>query len=345
MIKTFKHLLLLVLLVLILPGCLDIYFTTEIKTNGDIVKTVVLEGDSTEIIGSYLPIISNESWEREWIWIDKDKSKLVLKKTFKNDRLASKDLNPSDSLPRFRIEPELDRKFRWFFTYFEYKDIVLANNPFNKLDWRDYLSEAEVNHIAMDEEEREDDPNFNEESYKETEKRFEEFLLNSAFEELFQLFALATDKTSGINITRADILAQKDSIFKAAVEADNNDSVDEIMEVFGEILGSDDVLKIVSENRNILDYFDLKLAFFEDAFDDNLFFTIRMPGLLINTNSNKIEGNELAWEMDPFDAYFKDFPMTAESRIVNKWAFVLTGIALAFLLVYMIWGLFKKKRS
>ena len=332
-------------LMTLLPGCLDIYFTTEIKPNGDLIKTVVLEGDSTEILETFIPMIKNETWEREWLAGEDDKSKLVLTKTFTNDRDALADLNPADSAPTLRIVPDLKKQFRWFFTYFKYKETILATNPFNKLDWRDYLTPDEIGLAVMDEDEREKDPRYNAEEYKSVEKRFEEYLLNSAFEEFYGLFVKALSQTQNITLTADHLSRQKSIIFKTAVDSDQNDTVEDLINIFCAALESEDPKTIYAQNTDLLNWFDLKLEYFSNAFDDNLRFTIRMPGLLLDSNSNEIQGNNLSWNIDGFDdTFLTDYEMTAESRIVNNWAFVVTGVLLAilvFLLVYLIW---KKKK-
>ncbi|MEA1876431.1 MAG: hypothetical protein U9N86_06170 [Bacteroidota bacterium] len=342
--KKISYFLLGTALLFILPGCLDIYFTTEIKPNGEISKTIVFEGDSSEILNVYFPFMDDESWESEWIYIDKDKSKLILSKTFKNAKQAGLDLNPDDSLPYIRFQPELKKKFRWFFSYYEYNDLLLAINPFDKIDWREYLTEDEVDLIPMDEEDREADPRYIKIEYETTEKRFEEYLLNSGFEEFFQIFIHAMKQTNGISLKEEDVIAKKQEILELAIESDN-DNVEEILVSFQTILDSTDVNRIGEQNKDLLGYVDQKIDFFENAFVDNLHFTIRMPGLLINTNSNQIEGNSLSWEIDGFDAYFKDYPMKAESRIVNIWAFVVAGLALAILLFSLIWSVFRRKKA
>ena len=349
LLKKLRLIIPITIILILLPGCLDIYFTTEIKANGDIVKTLVLEGDSSEIMGSYYPILHNETWEKEWIDIktddDEDKKKLVLSKTFKNYKLASADLNPADSLPYFRMEPKLKKKFRWFFTYFDYTDTVLEMNPFNKLDWKDFFSEEETELIVMDEEDREADPRYDKEKYSKVEDKFEEYILTSAFEELFQLFLKARSLTEGISLSSEDVHAAKAKLYQAALEAEENESIDVLMQIFQTVLDSKDVAKIAQDNSELLGYFDSKMEFFENAFDDNMHFTIRMPGLLISTNSNQIEGNDLTWGIDSIDAYFTGFAMKAESRIVNTWAFLVTGIALAFLLFYVIFNIFRRKKK
>lgn len=344
-INKLQYLIAALALLFLLPGCLDIYFTTEIKPNGEIVKTIVFEGDSTEILDSYFPFMDNETWERKWIHIDEKKSKLILSKTFKNDKLASLDLNPEDSIPYVRFQPKLKKKFRWFYSYYEYSELLLATNPFDKLDWRDYLTEDEVALIPMDDDEREADPRYIESEYMTTEDRFEEFLLNSGFEEFIQLFNLAISKTDDIKLRVIDVNASKPELYKLAIDAKENDSFRAILQAFKTKFDSTDIDKIAEQNQDILDYFDKKIALFEEALDDNVHMTIKMPGLLIDTNSDKIEGNSLSWEIDFFDAYFEDYSMTAESRLVNTWAFVVTILAVAFLLFTLLWNIFRRKKS
>ncbi len=343
--KKLQYILLGTVLLFMLPGCLDIYFTTEIKTNGEIFKTLVMEGDSTEITQAFFPFMNDETWDREWIYIDKDKSKLVLSKKFKNAKQAALDLNPADSMPYIRFQPELKKKFRWFFSYYEYTENLLATNPFTKLDWKDYFSESEIKLILMDEDERESDPLYDKLLYGDSEKKFEDYILGSAFEEFFQLFTQALKNTKGIDLTAEDLLVHKKELYDLAIQAEDNDDVEAILNILRGVFDSEDITKIGNENKALLGYFDKKLEFFDGALDDNFSFTIRMPGLLINTNSNQIEGNSLAWELDFFDAYFQDYPMTAESRVVNTWAFVVAGLALAFLLISGIWRAFRRKKD
>jgi len=331
-------------LLFVLPGCLDIYFTTEIKPNGEISKTIVFEGESGEILHAFYPFMKDESWSREWIDIDEDNSKLILSKTFKNAKQAGLDLNPDDSLPYIRFRPELKKKFRWFFSYYEYTDLLLATNPFDKIDWRDYMTEDEADLISMDEEVREIDPRWSESEFEKTEKRFEDYLLYSGFEEFYQLFIQGLRNTKGIDLKEEVVLAKKQELFKLAVDASENDYAEAVLMSFQEILDSSDLAKIGLQNKDLLGYFDKKIDFFDNAFSDKLHFTIRMPGLLINTNSDQIEGNSLSWEVDSFDSFFDDYPMTAESRIVNIWAFVVAGIALSILLLSLIWNVFKRKK-
>ena len=333
------------LLLLPLQGCLDIYLTTEILPNGQIVKTIVIEGDSTSILDSYIPVLNNETWESEWFVVDDDKQKLVLTKTFKNDKEFNIDMNPQDSMPAVRVTADLKRRFRWFFTYLDYKETLLPSNPFNKLNWEDYMTTDEVELIAMDEEERELDPRFNNAFYKQTEQKFEDYMYRSGFEEFYVLFVKAIMETTNSMIKVAELEKHKEEIFQYALNETNFEELENLIEAFEAILGTDKVRSVNTNNPENIIYFNNKLDFFNECMDDNYIFTIKMPGLLVETNSNEIEGSNLSWEVDFFDFYFIGLTMQAQSRIVNIWAFIVAGGVILILLLSMIWNIFRQKNQ
>ncbi len=333
------------LLLLPLQGCLDIYLTTEILPNGQIVKTIVIEGDSTSILDSYLPAATNETWESEWIKVDDEKHKFVLTKTFKNDKEFNLDMNPQDSMAAVRVTADLKRKFRWFFTYLDYKENLLPSNPFTILNWKDYLSTDEVELIAMDEEERELDPRYNDDFYDQAEEKFEDYLFRSGFEEFYVLFIKAITETDGSMIKVSEVEEKKEDIYQFAQNETYFGELDDLIEAYEAILGADRVRTINTNNPDIIIYFNNKSDFFNECIDDNYYFTIKMPGLLVETNSNKIEGSNLSWDVDFFDFYFKGLIMQAQSRIVNIWAFIVAGGVILILLLSLIWNIFRQKNQ
>ena len=64
--------------------------------------------------------------------------------------------------------------------------------------------------------------------------------------------------------------------------------------------------------------------------------TVEMPGLIIETNSVMLKGNQVSWEVQPLTLLFQPYEMFVESRVVNNWAFVVTGIFLVLLIIVMI---------
>ena len=328
-----------------LQGCLDIFISTEIKPNGQISQTIVLEGDSTSILNSYIPAVSNKTWESEWIKVEDDKHKLILSKTFQNFKEFNTDMNPSDSLPAVRIKAELKRKFRWFFTYLDYNETLLPSNPFNQLDWKDYLTNDEVELIALDEDDREKDPRYNIKTYNQTEKKFENYIFRSAYEEFFVLFSKAATETQIANFNIDELKSKQEEIYQYAYKETDFSDLDDLMMAFDAILGEEIVSSIKASQPEFISYFEKKLEFFNDCLDDNYHFSVKMPGLLVETNSNIIESSRLSWDVDFVDFYFKGLEIQSQSRIVNTWAFIVAGAIILLLLIGLAWNLLWHKNQ
>jgi hypothetical protein len=70
--------------------------------------------------------------------------------------------------------------------------------------------------------------------------------------------------------------------------------------------------------------------------------TLEMPGLITETNSKSVTGNKVQWGVNPDKFLFYDYEMTVESRVVNRWAFVVSGLFFFLVLILMF---FKVRRK
>ena len=64
-----------------------------------------------------------------------------------------------------------------------------------------------------------------------------------------------------------------------------------------------------------------------------------MPGLILDTNAKDVEGNSVQWKFDYNRFLWEDYTMWVESRVVNRWAMILTGILCMILVAGLIWTL------
>lgn len=338
----FKTSLILAILFLMMPGCLNIWFTTDIHPDGSIGKTIVIEGDSAEIVDVHLALMNEPGWKKEWTKIEgdknnpngstednKDKFKLTLSREFKSVQELNKSMNPADTnVFTIRTNSTLHRKFRWFFTRFVYEETILNANPFKKLNYHDFLSEEEVRLICMTDEAREADPKYDSVIYKQTDKRYEEYLFRSMYEDFYERLLPILNEDKSLTLTVQELDNKKETIYHFLIDSTKGDSPEAILDGFGKVLQNPAIEVIKSKYINRFDGFSRKLAFYLESSDDSYKFNIRMPGLLLSTNSNKIEGSATNWEVTFDDFFFRDYTMTAESRMVNTWAFILAGLIL-----------------
>ena len=65
--------------------------------------------------------------------------------------------------------------------------------------------------------------------------------------------------------------------------------------------------------------------------------TVHMPGLILESNAPEIVGTQATWHTDFERLRLRPFEMSVESRVVNVWAFVFTGIVILVLIVLLVW--------
>jgi hypothetical protein len=70
--------------------------------------------------------------------------------------------------------------------------------------------------------------------------------------------------------------------------------------------------------------------------------SITMPGILLKTNADSINGSQAFWNYNERYFFAKDYKMMAESRIINKWAFAVTAIILLSLIFLILKGIKRK---
>jgi hypothetical protein len=322
--------LLLLGIFIFLPGCLDIYLTTQLFPNGEIEKTIVIKGDSTEFESAPFYFMKDSGWTRTLVPGDEGKKNLVLTKRFSNYKKLNEIMNPADTnIQVIRVQSHLKKRFRWFFTYFEYSETIMKADPYKTLDWRNYLTENEVRLLKIsDEDQRKSDPDFNEQQYKEIEKRFGEFVIRSAYEDYYTRITkvMKTEPTLGESLIR--INEKKEELYRFLVDSSNGESSDQLLASVGKFIGGPDLVFLQEKYPDTFRIFDEKMNLWDKVNANSYKFIIRMPGILLETSSDQIEGIESRWEFTGNDLYFDDVVLSCESRMINKWAFWVGGILL-----------------
>jgi hypothetical protein len=54
--------------------------------------------------------------------------------------------------------------------------------------------------------------------------------------------------------------------------------------------------------------------------------TVVMPGIVLDTNADEVKGTTVSWRFSANQFMLGDYTMWVESRVMNTWAVILTGI-------------------
>lgn len=308
---------LLILLISIL-ACHDVEIVTYILPNGSVLRSISMPGDSTKAYDSAYPLLSDTSGQ-----VVKTRKKDVkefgytVTKFYQN---ASEINNEFASLPDtvLYIRPvvKLEKRFRWFYTFFSYHETYKAHG-LQFLNSDSLLVKKVKDAIA----ERDST------SEKDESEDIEEELI---FEDLYQTILRAAEEINDPGL-RPQIIREKkqnlhDSLMAADVDFDR--FVNDVLKTCADIYQTHSVIKLkpfIEEfNKKLKRYLD----FIERSIGETYKNSVVMPGVVIATNSHNVHGNKVAWEVDTDNFQLEDYQMWVESRRMNVLPTVFTGLFL-----------------
>lgn len=369
-------------------SCLEYQFTTRIFPNGSCERIMTVRGDSADLMNGIIPVPKDSAWKINITRVAGEAKKFELTAIahFPNVESLNKYFYKSiDSMPAVSIKSELKRKFRWFYTYIDYKETYFAFTPYRKVPISKYLKDEEVKILFAAEDKIVYQPNEDvlrlrkdsldkiklthadslkmEKKKEDIEKRYNEWLAESIFNNIYEILAERAEKIKGKDISRDIVMAAKDSIY-AVLKRDDKLSMDDENRSIGQSrnaqspFGLDVILTEAShhfpvdklsqsQSLDSLAYEEIDHRYnrMQSITSNTYGNQLLMPGIITSTNAKSMNGNILSWEIEPGEFFFYDFVMSAESRMMNKWAFWTSGFIVLLLLAGLIAGVFGKKKT
>jgi hypothetical protein len=370
------------LIIVLMNGCLDYEITTQVYPDGRIERYFKVHGDYKMIQeSSSIKLPTDPSWEIKTWWELEDSSKkksdsiyvYTARKIFKNDKELNEELKNAPGIyNKIKIQVDLKRKFRWFYTFIEYKETYQKYFPYSYIPSENYLTKKEIRYSLSDDKDYRYNPIKNqfeplseadtsialteqdkaraEKLSKDIESRFSNWQLRNIFEDYCNSLSKVLSKKN----TRAyQMLFHHKEAFYDSLDMDKvvdfKDSEEETVKMKNYILSKtsgffnlNDKDILPSDNIEIQDFFN-RLTFL----NFNIWYTydhkMIMPGMIIKTNSTDLEDGNSVWKFALKDFYASDFEMMVESRIVNKWAIVVSIAVVCVLLAGLVIGIIRRK--
>ena len=343
-----------ILAVVVMAGCREITTTTRIFPDGSCERTIKLSGDSTDLKTAFdgrFPMPVDSTWKVTQKTDTTTSTTEVKsgKKTGKKENritIATKrfqsigDLNRlyqekwKDSL-KVQVEIRLDRRFRWFNTFFKYRETYKACTPFTKVKISDFLTPREqaLYYVKND--------------TLGLDKKVDQWLLKSYYEEFFEAVAACSETIKVKGLSPPDVRGSKQRLFEAFkgfVDLNSNcydlPKTIKFLEGFyrnqGVAAWSD---RLDAALKDIVK----KQSFLMDLDSDSYVNRVVMPGLILDTNAPSVEGSTVEWKLKSNRFYWEDFVMRVESRVVNRWAIWVTALLLLAVLGALAVSLIRRK--
>ena len=345
----------IVALALLIAACgTDYTINTRINSDGSCVREMVARIDSSKLKEDLFIIPIDSSWTRN-IKMEYDSTKnktiaivTVSKKYASVDEMNMEFYQTDEMTERPNIKVYLKKKFRWFYTKYQYDETYVQQFPFRSFSIYHYLSEDEIQILIFDNEELDSiyfigkDSTERKQIEEELAKKFDDYIGDNIIEEFYQELILVSQKTNVEFFKTIDLLQEKKRIFnelKSCMacfdEGGDDASVDTLLmlldveygtRAFSELINEDSLAFKVYRKKMETDCYDNLL----DDFEHNL----ELPGTLLNTNAQKIIIGRLKWKFEGEEFIFTDYKMWAESKKTNKWSFIIT-IAIILLAISM----------
>ena len=324
-----RHLVLgMAILVMIFGSCREIKIKTTVNSDGSFTRIITVSGDSSDVFKKQLPYPVDATWAMTSKKDTSDKKKFIVSytKRFKNcDELKTeigRDTSWFRQLPR---SIDIRKRFGFFYSYIKYKEIYLRANPFTALDYKKYMTPDDI--LWLTRKHPIQRPSDSTKS-KDAEDKAMNYLIESATAEVEKIL---TDGILKLNDPRLDakrIPEFRDSI-KNALSKGNFKDASVLIDSMHSWTGNGAIDRLKGINPSLFGEFNRKLKFLENLIGmENFHVEAEMPGLITATNSSALSGNRVSWEIFPMAFLLEDYSMTVESRVINVWAFVISGLIL-----------------
>lgn len=328
---------LIIMLLLAFSACREITVTTKVNPDGTFTRIITVTGkDSSEVAKPDLPFPIDETWARlsSQDTIDSTIYIVTYTKTFRNSSELNQEIaSDTGSYRKLEREVSVNRRFGFFYSYLTFREVYKSINPFTSLDYREYLTEEDI-HLYSGVK----IPVTAADSVRQNEfqEKAEAFLLASATAEVESILQNGIKKLNNPLLNPGDILIYHDSLYNK-MEDWNFKEADDFIDCYSEWSGNEAFSLLHDLEPPLFEDFVKKIAVLDTiALIAGYTEVVEMPGLITSTNSTMLNGNQVRWEFQVMSVMISDFEMHAESRVINYWAFILTGIVLLALVVLLV---------
>jgi len=295
--------------------------TTKINSNGSCERTVFVK--SVSDTSRSFPVPTDKSWE---IRVERDSVKEEVYFASKRFDDVNQMNNEYKKAEKVGIDLKFEKKFRWFFTYFSYQETYKPCFQIQRIPIRTFLTKEEYAQYE------------NGDTSKALKKRMDEFLMANIFEEFYRQLIDSVESLHDPSIPVSIFIAKKQEIDFHKMEHNTKDIVKYLEKVLGLKLKG----KLEQQIDGVTKSIDAKVQFMINAGGDYINEVV-MPGIVLNTNANTVEGNKVVWRFNEDKFTFISYTMNVESRIANTWATYATGAVLIVIVTLLMLPRLKRK--
>ncbi len=334
--KRIKIILSLLISVILISSCREIKVSTIINKDGSFTRIMTITGDSSEVFKPGLPYPIDHTWEMEF---KKDTANdndyiLTYTKSFNNSARLNEEFK-EDTGWRKKLKRKIivEKNFGFFYSYLVYKETIDAANPFKLIDYKDYLSKEDMlwltgKKLALN--------SHDSARIKQAEDKAETYLKESLTDEIIATLKNGIEKLKNPAISPDQVDKYKDSIASKVNSWDYKSTL-EFVDFYAKWTNNTEIYKLKEVDSTQFKILDNKMYLLLKVFEmEDYRVSVELPGIITETNSLSTTGSQVFWTVNSSSFLLEDFSMIVESRVINKWMFIIAGVILLLLIVFTI---------
>ena len=334
---------LLLLLSLGMTSCSTYYrMTSRIDTNGSMHREVYARGDSAFIAGdkTHNPflfqldtdwqIVNLDSTLKFNFWGEEEKLNV---KACRNIPLINEEYfsisNGKEQMSSLAIPTEqLKKRFKWFYTYYIYtatykelpdKGPVPLDKYLNKEEQIIWFRGDNAAFSGMNGIEQND-------KLDKLEAKFGEWYNRSQYEIIWEVIRQFTSqKGDTVYVNRLNEL--KETVYTnhlSGKDSCGDAGIDDVCALFDKVGQTNYYSELYKAHAKAMDNMCEQKIKIAEVFYHAIQFELTMPGTLLSSNASLSTNNIMVWKIDGLRLLTGNYVLTAESRVINYWAFGLT---------------------
>lgn len=305
------------LCILLWRGCSEISIKTTVNTDGTFVRSVVCNGDSSDLSAIHLPYVFDSTWSITTVkkTDGEHTSSTTATKIYPSSNELTAEFTRGKDSTKLSVSCHIKKAFRWFFTYFRYTEILHPYARYHHEPVDSFFTPEEIGRLRMNQD-------------SSLSKRVEAYWVRNSLDEYVDRIALASKGLGDTALSSGSIAIHKKEIVDALARIEGGKAKD-IFDAFNSVVHPRPQKRLFKVIDSVFASLTKEIEA-ETALDISYTNEVTMPGILLGANSKSIEGNRVTWNCHS-NQYF-DVTMTAESRRVNLWAVIATGVVCLLLL-------------
>ncbi|MBN1480745.1 hypothetical protein JXA70_10765 [candidate division KSB1 bacterium] len=292
-------------------------------------RTISVSGDSSGVDETAYPFPQDGSWDMMRHKEDGSYT-YVIQKDFSNVAELNKEVAYREDTVQVNAFVNLDKKFRWFYTYYRYEETFFKTFPFSGADIQDFVTESELATYRAGKDSTD------------IEERIEEYAQHAMFEDYYRAMQQAVQNGTFV-ISDSALAQRKQELFEKAMDWEFYNFEDE--DFARHFLKTCDTVyappvsfmqlkpELAEVNQKYVDY----LAFISAIIGEDYRVEVYVPGRVIDTNANhSVNDDNVVWEFSADQFLYFDYALWVESRRFNILPTVITG-AFVMTVIMLLW--------